>query len=137
MVAAMTWKKHGYEDIPGTYVFDGRRAHPSYPLNKLLYSFNEEQNRLAFETDPVAYCDRFGVEGAYREAVLNNDFLGMLRLGANIYYMAKMALPRGVSVQDAGAAFQGITTTEFQQKLLDKGADLESKLKHKGGYWNG
>jgi protocatechuate 4,5-dioxygenase alpha chain len=61
----------------------------------------------------------------------------MLRLGCNIYFMAKMAIPRGTSVQDAGAAFQGITTEEFQAKLLKKGEGLVEKLEKAGGYWNG
>ncbi len=43
--------------------------------------------------------------------------------------MAKMAIPRGTSVQDAGAAFQGITTKEFQAKLLARGDGLVDKLK--------
>ena len=133
----MVWKEHDYDQIPGTYVFDGKRAHKPYALNKFLYSFNEESNRKEFEKDPAAYCDKMGVAGVYKEAVLKNDFLGMLRLGANIYYLAKMAIPRGVSVQDAGAAFQGVTTEEFKQKLLEKGEDLEEKLNKIGGYWNG
>jgi protocatechuate 4,5-dioxygenase alpha chain len=61
----------------------------------------------------------------------------MLRAGANIYYLAKMAIPRGTSVQDAGAQFQGITTEEFQRKLLAKGDGLVDKLKARGGYWIG
>ena len=133
----MTWKQKDYENIPGTYVFDGKRAHPSYPINKLLYSFNEKSCRDEFDKNPAAYCDRFGVEGRFRDAILNHDFLGMLRLGVNIYYMAKMAIPRGISVQDAGAAFQNITTEEFQNKLLAKGEGLEAKLEARGGYWNG
>jgi len=133
----MSWKKHAYDEIPGTYVFDGRRAHPSYALNKLLYSLNDEQNRTDFDQDPAAFCDRFGLENPYREAVLAQDFLSMLRLGANIYYLAKMAVPRGVSVQDAGAAFQGISGDEFRQNLLDRAIGLEEKLKKVGGYWHG
>ena len=58
----MNWKRHDYEDIPGTYVFDGKTAHASYPLNKLFYSFNEEENRRAFAEDPAAYADKFGVD---------------------------------------------------------------------------
>jgi len=133
----MVWKRHPYEDIPGTYVFDGKRAHPSYAINKLFYSLNTAENRERFERDPVAYCDEFDVKGEYREAILNHDFLGLLRLGANIYFMAKMAIPRGVSVQDAGAAFQGISSDKFKQNLLDKGQGLEEKLKARGGYWRG
>ena len=133
----MTWTKHDYEDIPGTYVFDGKHAHGAYPLNKLLFSFNDEENRKEFDRDPAAYCDKFGVTGKYKDFVLKKDFLGMLRAGANIYYMAKMAIPRGTSVQDAGAAFQGITTKEFQAKLLAKADGLPERLAKRGGYWNG
>ena len=32
----MSWKKHDYEDIPGTYVFDGKAAHAAYGMNKLI-----------------------------------------------------------------------------------------------------
>jgi protocatechuate 4,5-dioxygenase, alpha chain len=133
----MTWTRHDYDDIPGTYVFDGKHAHGAYALNKLLFSFNSEANRAEFERDPAAYCDRYGVTGKYKELVLKKDFLGMLRAGANIYYMAKMAIPRGTSVQDAGAQFQGITTKEFQDKLLEKGKGLPERLAGREGYWNG
>ncbi|MEN9704392.1 MAG: hypothetical protein RLZZ393_271, partial [Pseudomonadota bacterium] len=90
-----------------------------------------------FDRDPAAYCDKYGVAGKYKDFVLKKDFLGMLRAGANIYYMAKMAIPRGTSVQDAGAQFQGITTKEFQAKLLAKGEGLVERLDKRGGYWNG
>jgi protocatechuate 4,5-dioxygenase alpha chain len=131
------WTRHDYEDIPGTYVFDGRHAHGAYRLNKLLFSFCDEANRNEFDRDPAAYCDKYGVAGEQKAFVLNQDFLAMLRAGANIYYLAKMAVPRGTSVQDAGAQFQGITTGEFQQKLLAKGEGLVEKLKARGGYWVG
>ena len=132
----MNWQKHDYDDIPGTYVFDGRTSHAAYPLNKLLFSFNHEENRQAFAQDPAAYADSYGLSEAHKSALLNDDFLGMLRLGANIYYLAKLAVPRGFSVQDAGAAFHGITTPEFQSKLDAKAEGLIEKLKARG-YWNG
>jgi protocatechuate 4,5-dioxygenase, alpha chain len=133
----MSWTDHDYDNIPGTYVFDGKHAHGAYPLNKMLFSFNSEENRAAFDRDPAAYCDQYGVTGKYKELVLKKDFLGMLRAGANIYYMAKMAIPRGTSVQDAGAQFQGITTQEFQARLLAKGQGLKERLAKREGYWNG
>jgi protocatechuate 4,5-dioxygenase, alpha chain len=133
----MNWTKHDYDDIPGTYVFDGKHAHGAYPLNKLLFSLNEAMNREQFERDPGAYCDQYDVDGEYKQLVLKKDFPGMLRAGANIYYLAKMAIPRGTSVQDAGAQFQGISTREFQAKLLAKGDDLTQRLARRGGFWNG
>ena len=133
----MVWKKHDYEDIPGSYVFDGKRAHSSYALNKLFYSFNDEGCRKEFEADPEAYCDTFGLTASQKELVVNQDFLGVLRAGANIYYMAKFCIPRGVTVQDAGAAFQGISGDEFREKLLEKRGGLVERLEKEGGYWNG
>ena len=133
----MAWRKHDYDDIPGTYVFNGENACTAYGLNKLLYSFNHEENRKAFNDDPAAYAARFDLTDEQREALLAGDFLQILRLGANIYYMAKLAIPSGVSVQDAGAAFQGVTTEEFKAKLAAKGEGLEERLEKEGGFWNG
>ncbi len=132
----MSWPRHDYESIPGTYVFDGKTSHAAYPLNKLLFSFNHEENRKEFAADPAAYADKYGLTPEQKKALLNDDFLGMLRLGANIYYLAKLAVPRGFSVQDAGAAFQGITRDEFQAGLDAKAEGLIEKLE-KRGYWNG
>jgi protocatechuate 4,5-dioxygenase alpha chain len=132
----MSWKEHPYDSIPGTYVFDGKTSHSSYGLNKLLFSFNHEENRQAFADDPAAYADKYGLTEEQKQTLLANDFLGLLRLGANIYYLAKLAVPRGFSVQDAGAAFQGVTRDEFQAKLDAKAEGLIDKLE-KRGYWNG
>ncbi len=133
----MTWKKHAYEDIPGTYVFDGKTSHSAYPLNKMLFSFNHDENRQAFAADPEAYATKYGLTDKHKEALLSGDFLGMLRMGANIYYLAKLIVPKGISVQDAGAAFQGITTAEFKENLAKNGEGLEARLAKAGGYWNG
>ncbi|MGD8809499.1 MAG: protocatechuate 3,4-dioxygenase [Gammaproteobacteria bacterium] len=132
----MSWQEHDYDAIAGTYVFDGKTSHAAYGLNKLLFSFNHEENRQAFADDPQAYADRFGLSDAQKQALLAGDFLGLLRLGANIYYLAKLAVPRGFSVQDAGAAFQGISTPEFQAKLDAKAEGLIERLE-KRGFWNG
>ncbi len=133
----MNWIKHDYDDIPGTYVFDGKMSHSAYGLNKMLFSFNHEENRQAFDENPAAYADKFGVTDKQKRALLDKDYLSLLRLGANIYYFAKLAVPKGVSIQDAGAAFQGISTEEFKANLEAKAIGLKDKLEKAGGYWNG
>lgn len=133
----MNWKKHDYDDIPGTYVFDGETAHSAYGLNKLLFSFNHAHNRQAFNDDPSAYAGQFDLSTEQKDALLRQDFPELLRLGANIYYLAKYAVPKGFTMQDTGAAFQGITTAEFQTKLDAKADDLEAKLAAAGGFWHG
>lgn len=133
----MVWRRHEYERIPGTYVFDGKTAHSAYALNKLLFSFNSAENREKFAADPGAYADKYGLSAEQKDALLRDDFLALLRLGANIYYLAKLAVPRGFSVQDAGAAFQGVSTEEFKAALAAKGEGLVDRLAREGGYWNG
>ena len=132
----MVWKEHEYESIPGSYVFDGKRAQ-RLRTNKLFYSFNNEDCRAEFDKDPAAYCDKFGLTPEQKRLVVEQDFLGVLRSGANIYFMAKFSIPRGVTVQDTGAAFQGITGDEFREKLLEKREGLEARLEREGGFWNG
>ncbi|MEE8407651.1 MAG: protocatechuate 3,4-dioxygenase [Acidimicrobiia bacterium] len=133
----MNWKRHDYEDIPGTYVFDGKTSHSAYGLNKMLFSFNREEKRQEFDEDEGAYAAKYELTDEQKEALLGGDFLQLLRLGANIYYLAKLAIPRGVSVQDAGAAFQGITTEEFKEGLLKRSEGFQDRLEEEGGYWNG
>ncbi len=133
----MAWRKHEYEEIPGTYVFDGKRANAAYGVNKLFYSFNHAENRQAFAADPAAYADRFGLTAEQKRALLAGDFLALLRMGANIYYLAKLAIPSGTSVQDAGALFHGISTPEFQALLDANSEGFEDKLAAAGGFWHG
>ena len=133
----MNWKTHDYDNIPGTYVFNGEIAHAAYGLNKLLFSFNREENRNDFAADPGAYADRFGLTAEQKRALLEDDYLQLIRLGGNIYYVAKLAVPRGLTMQDTSAAFKGITTEEFKTSLEAWGEGLEQRLEQEGGFWNG
>ena len=133
----MSWNEHPYDEIPGTYVFDGKTAHSSFGINKLLFSFNRHENRTAFANNSKEYAEKYNLSEDQKTALCENDFLQLLRLGANIYYLAKLAVPQGFTMQDTGAAFQGITTQEFQSKLDEKANGLKEKLHKEGGFWHG
>jgi len=133
----MVWKVHDYETIPGTYVFNGQRSKKGYALNSLAFSFNSEENRQLFSRDPASYCRLYGLSKKQEKAVVETDFLTLIQEGGNIYYLAKMSIHLGLTMQDAGAAFQGITTDEFKANLLSSGKGFEEKLKKIGGYWHG
>ena len=64
----MAWKKHDYDSIPGTYVFNGETAHKAYALNKLLFSFNHDENRQEYARDPGAYADKFELPAEQKQA---------------------------------------------------------------------
>lgn len=122
-----------YDDIPGTYVFDGERHRLGYALNMACKSLDSASNRRAFRSDPEAYLDRFALTVAQRDAVLERDWLGMLRLGGNIYYTFKLAIFDGLSMQHVGAAMSGtgMTVEEFRQMMLDGGRPITGNRSRK------
>jgi protocatechuate 4,5-dioxygenase alpha chain len=108
-------------EIPGTPIFDGEQAQKGYALNKLCYSFNCEENRAAFVRDEDAYCAKFGLASAQREAVRRRNVPEMIEAGGNIYYLAKLAGIFGLGVQDIGAQQTGVSVEEFKEKLAAAG----------------
>jgi protocatechuate 4,5-dioxygenase, alpha chain len=107
--------------IPGTTVFDGEQALRGYALNRMCYSFNDAHNRRAFFDDEESYCRRFNLDRAHRDAVRRRDFLSLIELGGNIYYLAKLAGIFGLSVQDLGAQQTGVSVDAFNARLQAAG----------------
>jgi protocatechuate 4,5-dioxygenase alpha chain len=114
-----------YDDIPGTYVFDGEHSRRGYALNMFCMSLNEEANREAFRADPDAYLDRWALTPDQRRAVTERDWIGLLRFGGNIYYTFKLAIFDGLSMQDVGGMMSGMTTEEFTQMMVAGGRPVE------------
>jgi len=104
--------------IPGTTLFDGEQARKGYALNKMCYSFNEAANREAFRRDEDAYCERYGLDEAQRDAIRNRNVLQLIAAGGNVYYLAKFAGILGLDVQDLGAQQTGMTKDAFKAMLV-------------------
>ena len=114
----MAHDTHDYHiDIPGTTVFDGKMAMKGYALNKMCYGFNKAENRDAFKADPEGWMEKYGLSDEQKQAIRNNDILGMIAAGGNIYYLAKLAGIFKLSVQDVGGLQTGRSTEEFQEFL--------------------
>jgi protocatechuate 4,5-dioxygenase, alpha chain len=109
------------QPIPGTTIFDGDQAQKGYALNKMCMSFNDAANRAAFLRDEEAYCARYGLTAAQREAVGHRNVLELIAAGGNIYYLAKFAGIFGLDVQDIGAQQTGVSKAEFTGRLLAEG----------------
>ncbi len=108
-------------NVPGTYLFDGEQSRRGYCLNKLCMSLREPENRAVFHADEAAYCDGYGLTPAQRAAVLNRDWTALLDLGGNIFFVFKLALADGTSMQSLGGAFTGMTEAEFTAMMLAGG----------------
>jgi len=110
------------QDIPGTTFFDGTQAQKGLALNRMCFSFNSAENRAAFLMDENAYCGKYGLSDAQRQAVKERNVLAMIEQGGNIYYLAKLAGIFGLNVQDVGAQQTGMTLDAFKSKLQAAGA---------------
>lgn len=116
----MSARRRG-QQIPGTVIFDGEEARKGYALNKMCFSFNDPANRAAFLKDEEAYCAKFSLTPAQRDAVKQRDVLAMIEAGGNIYYLAKLAGIFGLDVQDVGAQQTGMSVDAFKAKLVAAG----------------
>ena len=106
------------QPIPGTTIFDGGQAQKGYALNKMCMSFNDAANRAEFVRDEDAYCARYGLNPAQRDAIRHRDVLELIAAGGNVYYLAKFAGIFGLDVQDIGAQQTGVSKDEFKARLL-------------------
>lgn len=114
-----------YDDIPGTYVMDGRHCRKGYHLNMFCMSLNQAENRDEFRADEAAYLKKFKLTPEQRQAVLDRDWLELLRLGGNIYYTFKLAIFDGRSMQYVGGAMSDMTEEEFRQMMIHGGREVE------------
>ena len=110
-----------YDDIPGTYVFDGRRSRRGYALNMFCMSLNDAANREAFRADEAALPRplrprRPSSAGPCAE----RDWLRLLELGGNIYYTFKLAACDGMTFQDLAGEQTGITDDEYVGMMVGR-----------------
>lgn len=114
-----------FEDIPGTYLFNRDRSRQGYFLNMFCMSLMKEENRKAFKADEENYLKRFPMTPEQRHAVLERDWLGMIKLGGNIYYTSKLGATDGKSFQYLAAEMTGMTQEEYAAMMLAGGRRIE------------
>jgi len=118
-------KSEDFKDIPGTYLFDRHRGRQGYFLNMFCMSLMKPENREAFRADEAGYLDKWKISPEQREAVLKRDWLGMIKLGGNIYYLSKLGATDGKSFQYMAGAMSGLTQEQYRQMMVDGGRPLE------------
>ncbi|HEY8950627.1 MAG TPA: protocatechuate 4,5-dioxygenase subunit alpha [Rhizomicrobium sp.] len=114
-----------FSDIPGTILFDGRRARQGYALNSFCMSLMQPANRTDFKADEAAYLKRFALSDDQREAVLKRDWNAMLALGGNIYYLAKIGATDGKSFQQIAAEMTSMSQDDYAKMMLSGGRSID------------
>jgi len=114
-----------YETIPGTYVYDARRGRQGYALNMFCMSLNVAENRRKFKENEAAYLEQFSLTEEQRRTVLKRDWLGMLKVGGNIYYTIKIAFCDGLTFQDVASMMSGVSKEQYAKMMLAGGRSAE------------
>jgi protocatechuate 4,5-dioxygenase alpha chain len=110
-----------YGNIPGTVIFDADQARLGYHLNQFCMSLMKADNRARFKENERAYLDEWPMSEGQKEAVLARDYNGMIALGGNIYFLAKIFSTDGKSFQHAAALMTGMTQEDYAQMMLKGG----------------
>ena len=126
-------KVRDYDDVPGTYVLDSRSYFKGYHLNMFLMSLNKAKCRDEFAEDEKAYLGTFPITKEQCQAVLDRDYLRMLKLGANVYYALKLVshdrLPP--QVMYGKMSVPELSYDGFQQMMLAGGRPIEGNRSKK------
>ena len=101
------------ESLEGTPIFDGETSRRGFRMNKLFMSLRTEVNRERFLADEAAYCREFGLTDDQQRAVLERDWQAMIDLGGSIFYVYKLAMIDGRSMQYLGGVFTGMGEADF------------------------
>ncbi len=100
-------------NIPNTYVFDASRSRQGYALNKMCHSLTRPENRAAFAADEDGYMARYGLTEEQKEAVRRRDWLRLIQLGGNIYFVMKIGAVVKQGLYTIGAQQRGETLDQF------------------------
>ena len=114
-----------YLDVPGTTIFDAEQARLGYHLNQFCMSLMKADNRARFKADQRAYLDEWAMTEAQKQAVLARDLNGCIRLGGNIYFLAKIGATDGLSFQQMAGSMTGMTEEEYRNMMINGGRSVD------------
>ncbi|HUN90640.1 MAG TPA: protocatechuate 4,5-dioxygenase subunit alpha [Burkholderiaceae bacterium] len=114
-----------YKDIPGTTIFDAEQSRKGYWLNQFCMSLMKAENRARFKAGERAYLDEWAMTEAQKQAVLARDLNECIRLGGNIYFLAKIGATDGRSFQQMAGSMTGMSEEEYRQMMVNGGRSIE------------
>jgi protocatechuate 4,5-dioxygenase alpha chain len=114
-----------YLDVPGTIIFDAEQSRKGYWLNQFCMSLMTADNRERFKADERAYLDEWDMTEEQKQAVLARDLNWCIRLGGNIYFLAKLGATHGKSFQQMAGSMTGMTEDEYRAMMIAGGRSVQ------------
>ena len=82
-------------------------------------------NRARFKADERAYLDEWPMTEAQKAAVLARDLNECIRLGGNIYFLAKIGATDGKSFQQMAGSMTGMSEEGYRRMMMKGGRSVE------------
>ena len=114
-----------YKDIPGTTIFDAEQSRMGYHLNQFCMSLMKAENRARFKANERAYLDEWQMTEEQKQAVLDRDLNRCIKLGGNIYFLAKIGATDGKSFQQMAGSMTGMSEAEYRDMMVSGGRSIE------------
>ena len=114
-----------YKDIPGTTIFDAEQSRLGFHLNQFCMSLMQADNRARFKADERAYLDQWPMSEEQKQAVLARDLNWCIRLGGNIYFLAKIGATDGKSFQQMAGSMTGMSEEDYRNMMIKGGRSVE------------
>jgi protocatechuate 4,5-dioxygenase alpha chain len=114
-----------YADVPGTTIFDADQARKGYHLNQFCMSLMTAENRARFKANERAYLDEWPMTEQQKEALLARDYNRLIKLGGNIYFMAKVFSTDGLSYLQAVSTMTGMSVEQYRTMMIEGGRSIE------------
>jgi protocatechuate 4,5-dioxygenase alpha chain len=121
-----------YADIPGTTIFDADQVRKGYHLNMFCMSLMKAASRDRFKGNERAYLNEWPMTEPQKQAVLARDYNAMIKLGGNIYFLAKIFATDGKSFQYAAALMTGMSQEDYARMMLNGGRSPDAQPNEAG-----
>jgi protocatechuate 4,5-dioxygenase alpha chain len=114
-----------YLDVPGTTVFDADQSRLGYHLNQFCMSLMQAANRERFKANERSYLNEWPMSEEQKQAVLARDLNRCIKLGGNIYFLAKIGATDGKSFQQMAGSMTGMSEAEYRDMMLQGGRSVK------------
>ena len=114
-----------YTNVPGTTIFDAEQSRLGYHLNQFCMSLMRAENRTRFKANERAYLDEWQMTEEQKQAVLARDLNWCIRLGGNIYFLAKIGATDGKSFQQMAGSMTGLSEEAYRDMMIKGGRSIE------------
>jgi protocatechuate 4,5-dioxygenase alpha chain len=114
-----------YLDVPGTTIFDADQSRLGYHLNQFCMSLMQAANRERFKANERTYLNEWPMSEEQKQAVLARDLNRCIKLGGNIYFLAKIGATDGKSFQQMAGSMTGMSEAAYRDMMLQGGRSIK------------